>query len=149
MKEARIQCLTSRFSIPELGLELRQGDTVILPLTKVRASAQLEHACRIKAVSVTEITRFKDAVAPPPLAAPNTVRTGPKVVGTPEEPILTPARVRTEIKQVLQRELEPAIAKAIARYRQGLATEVRAIVDEVLAAEESKPKRGRPRKDSV
>jgi hypothetical protein len=136
MKEACITCLTHRFQIPDLGLEFRRGAVHYVPEVQARTSSQLEHAVRIRAVSVEYVERFQDenqSKKQAPSAVPLQVTHRKDVQTTLEKP-LTLAQVRAEIRQALQGlRIEDLVQEAVERSRAKTREETRAFVQELLA----------------
>jgi len=60
MKEARIECLTKEYSIPDLGLELKCEDVAFVPDHKARGSKDLREGARIGAVKYEYVQRARE-----------------------------------------------------------------------------------------
>ena len=78
MKEARVECLATRYELPELALSLRKGQVLHLPESTAQGSVQLLHATRVGAVAVRYVERSKVAKPPSPphvrMSRPNSGR---------------------------------------------------------------------------
>lgn len=81
MKEARIECLTSRLLLPDLGRNLKRGDAFFLPATDASSSKDLQHALQNKAVKVDMVERFQVEKPAPRQNLPPFVRRSTKNMG--------------------------------------------------------------------
>lgn len=115
MREARIECVSRQFDIPELGLALRQGGVKYVPEGQARASRQLEQGRIAGAVSVRYVERYKVSKENRGPAPPAVRMSRPNMGGMirPPKPVATPEINTQEIAERAAKEAADAAAAAV------------------------------------
>jgi hypothetical protein len=118
MKEARIECITSRYRIPGLGFNMRKGDVEYIPEGIARASGELRNARLAGAVSVRYVERCKMTKEPPRHVPPSVRMSRPNRGGMmkrkpPQEPEEKLDGVTADdVRRVVREEIQAAMAGA-------------------------------------
>ena len=108
MMEAQIKCLCAGYCIDDLGLDLTMGQVVYLPEEKARASAELRHATKVRAVEVRWGSRCKVSKAPAPPWLKRKPRTFPA-----SESSVSRAEIEQQVKEVARREVGESLRDII------------------------------------
>lgn len=146
MIEARVTCTCTQIILPDLGVDLIQGQVIFIPEAQAKASEDLTRARHARAVSVHFVQRFTEQrsespAAPAPVPPPPHPSTRPV---PPPPPALDPEDVADRVVQRLgltragggvgMAEVRAEVGRQLTDLRAHLRADLRTELIEVLQA---------------
>lgn len=130
MVEAQIICTCPSIWIPDLGLNMKRGQSAMVPEAKAKASKDLDLARRNGGISVTYVERFKElrpAPAEPVVSTPKKVPL-PTPLYQPE----SPAPVETVRVEKMTLDEDALVDKLAAKMNSLRSSDTNALIDSLI-----------------